>query len=378
MSILIGADIVPTQSNVKLFEEAQAETLIGSELCDLLKQSDYRILNLEVPLTDHQKPILKQGPNLKASTASIAGIKALGIDLLTLANNHIMDQDVQGLESTIKVLEKAEVAHVGAGESLQEAQKPHYFTVTGLKYGVYACAEHEFSIAEENKPGANPFDPLESLDHIEQMKTQCDYVIVLYHGGKEHYRYPSPYLQKVCRKMVDKGANLVVCQHSHCIGCEEQYKTGIIVYGQGNFIFGDEDNEYWNTSLLIQINDAGGMSYIPLRKEANTVRTAKDSDATTIMKEFLARSDEIKSPGFIEENYLKFACRNSDEYAMYLTGLRKNFIFRTLNKASGHRFQSMIGKRYRNKMGVAIRNFIECEAHRELLLKGLEQNKPVR
>ena len=43
-----------------------------------------------------------------------------------------------------------------------------------------------------------------------ELKKQCDYVIVLYHGGKEHYRYPSPYLQKVCRKIVDKGADIVV------------------------------------------------------------------------------------------------------------------------------------------------------------------------
>ena len=78
---------------------------------------------------------------------------------------------------------------------------------------------------------------MESLDHIQNLKDQCDYVIVLYHGGKEHYRYPSPYLQRVARKMVEKGADLVVCQHSHCIGCYEKYKDSMIIYDQGNFIF---------------------------------------------------------------------------------------------------------------------------------------------
>lgn len=76
---------------------------------------------------------------------------------------------------------------------------------------MYACTEHEFSIVTNYAPGANTYDPLETPDYIRSLKDKCDYLIVLYHAGKEHYRYPSPYLQKVCRKMVEKGADLVIC-----------------------------------------------------------------------------------------------------------------------------------------------------------------------
>ena len=126
-----------------------------------------------------------------------------------------MDQGVQGLESTIRTLEKVNINTVGAGKNLADASKPFIFEFANKKIGVYACAEHEFSIATENQPGANPFDPLWSLDHVAELKDSVDYVIVLYHGGKEHYRYPSPRLQKVCRRLIDKGANVVICQHSH-------------------------------------------------------------------------------------------------------------------------------------------------------------------
>jgi len=114
--------------------------------------------------------------------------------------------------------------------------KPLLVEQDGKKIGIYACAETEFSIAEDNRAGANPFDPLESLDHIADLKSKCDFVIVLYHGGKELYRFPSPYLRKVCRKIVEKGADLVICQHSHCIGAFENYHDSVIVYGQGNFL----------------------------------------------------------------------------------------------------------------------------------------------
>ena len=92
MYILIGADLVPTEKNIAEFEKGDAEFLVGSELLTILKDADFRIFNMEVPLTDKTAPIKKCGPNLIAPTATIEGYKALGSDIVTLANNHILDQ----------------------------------------------------------------------------------------------------------------------------------------------------------------------------------------------------------------------------------------------------------------------------------------------
>lgn len=99
--------------------------------------------------------------------------------------------------------------------------------------------------------------------------------------------------KKTCRKLVEKGADLVVCQHSHCIGCREEYLQGTIVYGQGNFLFDDEENEYWQTSLLIMISDDFEVKYIPLKKNKNTVRVAKENEAKNILEQFNIRSEEL-------------------------------------------------------------------------------------
>ena len=104
MRILIGADLVPTKSNEMLFCSGDNIALVGEELLNLLKEADYRIFNLEVPLTNTASPITKCGPALIAPTNTVAGYKALKVDLLTLGNNHIMDQDKQGLFSTIHTL----------------------------------------------------------------------------------------------------------------------------------------------------------------------------------------------------------------------------------------------------------------------------------
>lgn len=375
MKILIGADLVPTDSNQALFAAGDGEALVGEALLSCLNSADMRIFNLEVPLTDVASPIEKCGPNLIAPTASVAGYRALGVDLLTLANNHIMDQGEQGFASTMEILEKNGIEYIGADRNALLAALPGTFPVGDKTIGVYACAEHEFSVAGEDTPGANPFDPLESPDHVEALKKQCDYVIVLYHGGKEHYRYPSPYLQKVCRKLVEKGADLVICQHSHCIGCEEKYLHGTIVYGQGNFLFDHSKSEYWQTSLLVQIADGFEISYIPLRKQENTVRLAAGEDADTILSEFYSRSEEIKTPRAVAENYARFA---ESMLNGYLTGLggKESFFFRALNKILGNRLRRWKQAKRYSKKSLVLRNIIECEAHRELLLEGLMDRKP--
>lgn len=168
--IIIGADLVPTKSNVDLFIKGDAKALVGEKLKDVLDGAAYRIFNLETPLTDHEDPIIKQGPNLIAPTKTVEGYKAIGVDLLTLANNHILDQNTQGLDATLQALDKAEINHLGAGVDWDMAAKPFRFNLNENKVGVYACAEHEFSLAKEKKPGANPFDPLRSFDHVQELK----------------------------------------------------------------------------------------------------------------------------------------------------------------------------------------------------------------
>lgn len=373
MYILVGADIVPTSSNQELFAKGDALSLVGDDLVTLMEGASFRIFNLEVPLTDEKRPIRKVGPNLIAPTAAIHGYKALGIDLLTLANNHILDQDEAGLETTMKCLEAQKINFLGAGQTMEQAKKPFVFSFHDKKIGVYACAEHEFSIAEETHGGANPFDPLYSLDDISALKSVCDQVIVLYHGGNEEYRYPSPRLQKICRRMVEKGADLVVCQHSHCIGCEEKYLSGTIVYGQGNFLFDDKDNEFWQTSLLISIDESFEISYVPLEKKGNVVRMAEDAKKEEILKGFRERSEELKTPGQISRRYDEYAKERSKFYLNAISG-KKSFLFRGINKLSkGKAFNRFLEKKYSAKGLLRLVNYIKCEAHMDLLIRVLTE-----
>lgn len=371
ISLIIGGDLVPTESNRELFEKAQIEELIGKELKEELEKVDFRIFNLEAPITKNNEKLLKCGPNLKINPKSIKGIKGLNPSLLGLANNHIMDFKEQGLYDTLNILENNNISYVGIGNNLSTLKKFHILEKDEIKIGIYVCAEREFSIATNTTAGVNPLELIDNLEDIQKLRKLCDYIVVLYHGGKEHYRYPSPMLKKICNKMIEYGASIVICQHSHCIGSYEEYKNGIIVYGQGNFIFDDEDNnEFWNTSLLVkvEINDGRiSIKYIPIVKKKNKIRKANLKEEKEIVDSFEKRSLDIKNEGFIEEEYRKFSKEYIWNYLYSICGFPR-ILRRIDNKVLDKKVLKYI---YKNKI-VNILNFIECEAHRELFIEGLK------
>ena len=181
-----------------------------------------------------------------------------------------------------------------------EAKKPCFVQIGGVTIGLMAFAEHEFNLAGKNVAGANGFDSFESFNEIKESKTKCDYLVILFHGGVEYHKYPSPLLQKRCRKMVLSGANLILCQHSHCIGAMETYKEGTIVYGQGNSVFGYKDNDVYRDLIFINSQSIETFIY-------GTTGVIKDSPSGVSL---------VLDDGFLfdnERNFISKCKKNEDD-----------------------------------------------------------------
>ena len=370
--IVIGADIVPTESNIKMFCEEDIRQVVGEELFEYLGDDTFLICNLETPLSNVSSPIIKCGPTFNTPEDAAKGLKALGVDLASLANNHIKDQGTEGIISTCRALDAVDINHVGVGENASSAGIPFFFWFNGKKIGVYSCSDHEFSSASENEYGANTFDALVSLDHISALKDSCDFIIVLYHGGKEYYRYPSPDLQRLCRRIADKGADLVICQHSHCIGAEEKYKKCTIVYGQGNFIFNKKNNEYWNSSLLICLDSSLQISYVPIVRTDHGTRMADSNEKKEILADFQKRSEQIRSPELLFNEYHVFSKSLFGSYISAFSG-KKSKLWIILNRLTkGKLAESIKKRRYPKSQLALLKNYIECDAHRELIIQAID------
>lgn len=297
LKLLFGADLVPTELSEKYFIEQDLKTLLGDVL-KLRDAYDRFIVNIECALTESEKAIAKFGPNIKASPKCADAIKKMGVTDAMLANNHVFDFGIKGLKDTIANLERVGIPYTGIGENDTESRAVYYFAGKGKKVAIVNVCEHEYSYALPDRIGANPYNPYLTMRDIRTAKKNADFVIVIYHGGKEHCRYPSPRLRDLCREMVENGACAVLTQHSHCIGCYEEYEGGHILYGQGNFHFCWPDKtDLWNTSLLVglEITDEVKIQFYPLITSGASVDIAKGEKGREIMADFYARNQELKN-----------------------------------------------------------------------------------
>ena len=366
--ILICGDLCVLPETAVLFESGNAASLFKG-LLEPFRQADLLIGNLEFPLTDIGQGVVKCGPVLYGKTTCLSALQSAGFDLLGLANNHIWDCGDEGVLSTLASCRQAGIVTVGAGADAASARKPVVVERGGWKIGVMAFAEHEFNAAAEKRAGANLFDPYESLDEIRALRKECDYLIVLYHGGIEHYVYPSPLLQKKCRKMVECGADLVLCQHSHCVGTSESYNAGTILYGQGNTVFGyREKDPDWNTGLLVKISltdkeqGAAAIEYLPIvTGQAGADLMAADK-AESFLSEFLRRSQKIGDKSFVQSSWQEFCEQKQAHYLPLLLGLGR--IVNFVNRKVHNRLLSLL---YTKRQYLVTLNLVRCEAHHEVV-----------
>ncbi len=297
MLITIGAD-VSVKDSWELFDACSCKELFN-DIIDIFNASSRVIINLECAVTDSDRPIKKIGPCLKAPINTIKTLKEAGVTDCALSNNHIFDFGKQGIRDTLAELEKYQIGYTGFGENEQDARKNMIITDGKIKVAVIAVCEHEYSYALKNRMGARAYDPYDTNDDILEAKKDADYVIVLYHGGKEESRYPSPRLLKACRSMIKHGADVVLCQHSHCIGCYEKFENGHILYGQGNFHFVcqeyENEEKMWSAGLLAKINIENGLSLelIPCVVDGLGIRLAKEDEAKELMAQMQERNQAL-------------------------------------------------------------------------------------
>lgn len=250
MRLLIAGDFYISDSN-------PAGDLFDPSVVSLFDRADYRIVNLEAPITAdiRRNRILKTGPHLRASQENtLAALRKLKIDLVTLANNHIMDYGSPGLQDTLASLRESGIETVGAGRDGLAAASPYVLERDDLRVAFLNFAENEWSTASRDKPGANPLDLIENVRQIQEAKKTSDYVIVIIHGGHEYMHFPSPERVRRYRYYAENGASMIVGHHPHCVnGCEVHGRSPIL-YSLGNFVFTrPSDFESWYTGLVLSL-----------------------------------------------------------------------------------------------------------------------------
>ena len=368
-SIIIVGDLFPVPSNFSKFSEGDVSYLFGEKICDLFAQADYRICNLEGALTDNPGKCEKLGVSLYAPTTTVNAYKQLHIDCCNLANNHITDAGSNGVIDTMKTLDNAGITHLGAGEKEDAICKYVFFKAGEKKICLYNVAETIFNAPTKTQPGAHLYDEYIVCKELEALTKECDYLIVVYHGGAERYRYPTPQTKKRFHRMADCGADMVLSQHTHCVGTEEYYNGAYLLYGQGNFLFRSFNNEFTNTGLILELVFDNGC----VRVKKHLVNAGKDTvryDASQDFSAFYERSEKIKDDAFVQEQFGEFAYNRIDKYLNAYKG-KKTIINRFFHRFFPKYYKKRLISSYNRSEMLMTLHSLRSEQNREMAMEGL-------
>lgn len=368
--LTVLGDTCPIGRNQPLFLKGDGKALLN-DLAPVLAGADLVFANLEGPLLDSPSPRRKTGPVLDAPSECVKGIKAMGVDLVGLANNHIMDHGDTGLRSTLSVLRQNGIPLVGAGEDLAAASEIYVKEIQGIRVGIMALAENGFESARRTSCGVNPLDPVQAVRGMEENKSRYDVLVAILHGGNEYYPFPRPGLSSFCRFLVERGCQAVICQHSHCVGSMEVYHGKPIVYGQGNFIFDyPVKSENWNEGLIIELRFSGkndpAFNLIPImqHQEAGGVRAMTSEEKAHFWAGFKERSSRVTDLDFLERQWIGYCTRNKRFFLHRLHG-KPSLLRRVIAKLDLMRFLDSM------QIQVNRKNLVECESYREALVTAL-------
>lgn len=213
-----------------------------SEVEDHFRDVDILFVNLEGPLSTDGEPLEGKTSLLHNEPAVIDWLCKFPLCVCSLANNHILDFGVFGLNQTIGMLRERGVSFVGAGPNEEEARQPLILTVKGIRVGVLAFTTDEAHvgsvIAEGSRAGCAGMPEEEiAAEQVVNLTEKTDFVIVLLHMGHEYYHYPTPRQIWLKRKLIKAGARLVIGHHPHVQQGVEVHEGGLICYSLGNFFF---------------------------------------------------------------------------------------------------------------------------------------------
>ena len=275
---------------------------------DYLENSDVTIANLEAPFTDDGEPFEKQF-NFKVPPEYARGVKASGIDVLTLANNHIMDYGETGLISTIQTLDEVGLLYSGAGRNITEAHQPALLEVRGKRvafFGYSMTFPKEFYAREDTSGTAYP-EPELMEANLASWEDSVDFTVVSFHWGAEKVDTPKDYQVYFAHLAVDSGADLVLGHHPHVLQGIELYKNRLIAYSLGNFAFGSYSKHAVDSIILKVHINAEGLLYahcIPINVDNREIEfqpTVVDGDRKN---RIISRLQELSLPLNHERNII--------------------------------------------------------------------------
>ena len=313
VNISFAGDICLTEDGFVIdhYDEVNGDLskCISSDIIKKTSSADIFMLNHEYTVSTRGTPLKGKKYTFRATPEREKILKELGTDIVSIANNHIYDYGAEAFSDTMDALKKEQIPYVGAGANINEARKPVYFEVNGMKIGIVSANRSEKVIytpeAGENTPGVvRMYDTEMMKEIISCASKECDYVIAYVHWGTEDSAKYESYQTDIAKDFVECGADAIIGGHPHVLQGMEFINGKPVVYSLGDFWFNSETKYTTVVSLTVNMQGLQKMSLLPCMQENYTTHTLEGDKADEFYKyiQKLSPKVTIGNDGIVSEH----------------------------------------------------------------------------
>ena len=255
LTIAFTGDILLDRGVRQRIERDGIESVFDARADSAFRCSDIVVGNLECPATTLNTPMVKKFV-FRAEPEWLEALRAHGFTHLNLANNHSVDQGRRGLVDTWHNVERYGMTAVGVGNTMAEAAQPVLLAEHPRRVWLIASLqmplEHFPYLPEAPSVNQESIDSLVVRIRALRAEDSIAVILVSLHWGQEHTLEPTPMQRSAARRLIDAGADALICHHTHTLQTIEQYHGKYIYYSLGNFIF-DQDRDINRRTCVPQV-----------------------------------------------------------------------------------------------------------------------------
>lgn len=307
VNLMFAGDICLAEDGFVLDYYDTAQNLnecIDSNIIEKTNTADIFMLNNEFCYSTRGNALSGKMYTFRANPERVQILQQLGTDIASLANNHVYDFGPEAFQDTMETLKNQNIQYVGGGNNIEEAKRPVYFVINGMKIGYISSSMAEkvryTKEATETDPGIfrmYDYEPLKEV--VKNMSNQCDYVIAYLHWGTEDSKYYEEYQHNIAADLIESGADAIIGGHPHVLQGIEYIEGKPVVYSLGDFWFNDETKYTGMVNLQININGLKSMDVIPcLQSDYKTTMISENEEKA----KFFNYLNELSNGCFINEN----------------------------------------------------------------------------
>ena len=285
---------------------------IAPDLIEEMRSADIMVLNNEFPYSDRGTPTPEKQFTFRARPQTVSYLGDLGVDLVSLANNHAYDYGETAFLDTMDTLAQAGIAYVGAGRNLQEARRPVYYIINNMKIAFVAATQIERLDNPDTKGATDTsagvfrcWNGDNLLETVREARQNSDFVIVFLHWGTENQDTIDWAQEKQAPEVAEAGADLIIGAHPHCLQQISMVNGVPVVYSLGNFWFNSKTVDTGMVKVVLNENGLQSLQFIPCLQSGCKTSLVQGEEKRRILNYMrgLSGSVQIDDDGYVIKKF---------------------------------------------------------------------------